>query len=173
MTHRVAPSIVMETHVSVDPSRRPGTLPPWSVMRRIFGISMLCLAAGVVNACKPESEIITEDIPTAGVRFVNAVPDTGGMDFRPVDIVENTTFYNVAFKGTTCSITRMPAPGPALQSSAPRPRALQRPNRLPSPRRWSSICPPRFWRRKALHLHSVRSLPTRVDAGNAGHPDRG
>ena len=70
-------------------------------MRRIFQISMLCLAAGVVNACKPETEIITEDIPTAGVRFVNAVPDTGGMDFRPVDIVENTTFYNVAFKGTT------------------------------------------------------------------------
>lgn len=70
-------------------------------MRRISRFSMLFLAAGVVNACKPEEVIITEDIPTAAVRFINAVPDTGAMDFRPVDIVENTTFYNVAFKGTT------------------------------------------------------------------------
>src|SRR6185436_15985564 len=27
--------------------------------------------------------------------------DTGGMNFRPVDIVENTTFYNTVFKNTT------------------------------------------------------------------------
>ncbi len=69
-------------------------------MRRIFQLSMLCLAVGAVNACKPEEVISTEDIPTAAVRFLNAVPDTGAMDFRPVDIVENVTFYNVAFKST-------------------------------------------------------------------------
>lgn len=70
-------------------------------MRRILKASILCLAAGVLNACTPEEIIITEDIPTAGVRFIHAVPDTGAMDFRPVDIVENSTFYNVAFRGTS------------------------------------------------------------------------
>lgn len=70
-------------------------------MRRIFQLSMLCLAAGAVNACNPEKEILTEDIPTAAIRFVNAVPDTGSMDFRAVDIVENSSFYNVTFKSTT------------------------------------------------------------------------
>lgn len=70
-------------------------------MRHILPISMFCLAAGVVGACNPAQEVITEDIPTAGIRFVNAVPDTGGMDFRPVDMVENSQFYNVTFRSTT------------------------------------------------------------------------
>jgi len=70
-------------------------------MRRIFPISLLCLASGAVLACTPEQVIETEQIPTAGIRFIHAVPDTGQMDFRPVDIVENTTFYNVAFRSTT------------------------------------------------------------------------
>jgi len=62
---------------------------------------MFGLAAGAAIACNPEQVVKTEDIPTAGIRFVNAVPDTGGMDFRPVDIVENSQFYNVTFKSTT------------------------------------------------------------------------
>lgn len=70
-------------------------------MRDSFPISMLCLAAILANACKPEEVVPTESIPTAGIRFVNAVPDTGGMDFRPVDIVENSQFYNVTFRSTT------------------------------------------------------------------------
>lgn len=70
-------------------------------MRRILKASILCLAAGVLNACTPEEVIITEDIPTAGVRFIHAVPDTGAMDMRPVDIVENSTFYGVGFRGTS------------------------------------------------------------------------
>jgi hypothetical protein len=72
-----------------------------SVMRRIYQLSMLCLAAGVVNACKPEELFTSEDIPTAGIRFLNVVPDTGAVDFRPVDIVENSDFYNVGFRSTT------------------------------------------------------------------------
>ena len=32
---------------------------------------------------------------------MNAVPDTFGLDFRPVDIVENTHFYSVNFRSTT------------------------------------------------------------------------
>lgn len=70
-------------------------------MRRIFQLSMLCLAAGVASACKPDQVITSPTIPSAGVRFINAVPDTGaayGMDFRFVDIVENSAAFRVAFR---------------------------------------------------------------------------
>jgi hypothetical protein len=69
-------------------------------MRPIYKLSMFCLAVGIGTGCKPEEIIETEDIPTAGVRFIHAVPDTGAMDFRPVDIVENTHFYQVGFRST-------------------------------------------------------------------------
>lgn len=70
-------------------------------MRRPLQLSVLCLAAGIAVACKPADVIPTEDIPTAGIRFVNAVPDTFGVTLRPVDIVENSDFYNVNFRSTT------------------------------------------------------------------------
>ena len=80
-------------------------------MRRITQLSMLCLAAGAVGACTPEALVKSEDIPTAGVRFINAVPDTGGaygLDFRFVDIVENSSAYRVGFRNgptTTGGVT--------------------------------------------------------------------
>lgn len=70
-------------------------------MRRIFQLSMLCLAAGVASACKPDQTITNPISPTAGVRFINAVPDTGaafGLDFRFVDIVENSDAFRIAFR---------------------------------------------------------------------------
>jgi hypothetical protein len=70
-------------------------------MRRFLELSLLSLAAGVGSACAPEKFTETEDIPTAGIRFVHAVPDTGVMDLRPVDIVENSHFYEVTFRSTT------------------------------------------------------------------------
>lgn len=70
-------------------------------MRAIFRFSVLCLAAGVASGCKLEQVVPTEDVPTAAIRFVHAVPDTGLIDFRPVDIVENTNFYSVGFRSTT------------------------------------------------------------------------
>lgn len=70
-------------------------------MRRILQLAAVCLTVAAVNACRPEEVILTEDIPTAGVRFIHAVPDTGAMDMRPVDIVENSTFYGVTFRSTT------------------------------------------------------------------------
>lgn len=70
-------------------------------MRRSYLLSIVCLAAVVGSACKPEENFTSEDIPTAGIRFLNFVPDTGIVDFRPVDIVENSTFYNVGFRSTT------------------------------------------------------------------------
>ena len=68
-------------------------------MRRFLQLSALCLAAGAL-ACQPEEVVITEDIPTAGVRFIHAVPDTTGMDFRAVDIVENSQFYGIVYRPT-------------------------------------------------------------------------
>jgi hypothetical protein len=70
-------------------------------MRRIFQLSTFCLAAGVVSACKPEEVITDPAIPTAGVRFINAVPDTGaafGMDFRFIDLVENSDQFRITFR---------------------------------------------------------------------------
>jgi Domain of unknown function (DUF4397) len=73
-------------------------------MRRFILLSTLCLAAGVVSACKPEEAITSPAEPTAGVRFINAVPDTGGangLDFRFIDKVENSSAYNVPFRSLT------------------------------------------------------------------------
>jgi Domain of unknown function (DUF4397) len=70
-------------------------------MRRIYSLSVLCLAAGAVSACLPDQVVETEKIPTAGIRFINAVPDTGaafGLDFRFVDIVESSAQFRVSFR---------------------------------------------------------------------------
>jgi hypothetical protein len=71
-------------------------------MRRILQLSMACLAAGVVSACSsPDQVIQVPAVPTAGVRFINAVPDTGGgngMDFRFVDFVENNAQPAILFR---------------------------------------------------------------------------
>ena len=73
-------------------------------MRRSFKLSMLCLIAGMASACStPEKIVATENIPTAGVRFINAVPDTNAMDFRFVDIVENSDHYKIGFRNGPAS----------------------------------------------------------------------
>jgi len=81
-------------------------------MQRITRLSILGLAAlAGMSACKPESVIVTPAIPTAGVRFINALPDsTGsfGLDFRFLDIVENSTAFRVQFRNsptTTSGVT--------------------------------------------------------------------
>ncbi len=68
-------------------------------MRRSYKLSVLCLVLGAASACKsPDKIVATEDIPTAGVRFINAVPDTNAMDFRFVDIVESNAHYKIGFR---------------------------------------------------------------------------
>jgi hypothetical protein len=80
-------------------------------MRRIFQLSVLCLSEGLVSACKPDEVIATENIPTAGVRFINAVPDSAGaygLDFRFVDIVESNAQFRMTFRNnptTSASVT--------------------------------------------------------------------
>lgn len=71
-------------------------------MRRLIQLSMACIAAAAVSACSGPSEVVQTTVPpTAGVRFINAVPDTGGsygIDFRWVDIVENNAQYRIPFR---------------------------------------------------------------------------
>jgi hypothetical protein len=77
-------------------------------MRRILKLSVLCLAAGVVTACEPDQVIPTENIPTAGVRFLHAVPDGPAMDFRFVDIVESNAHFRITYRNspvTTANVT--------------------------------------------------------------------
>jgi hypothetical protein len=72
-------------------------------MRRILQLSTLGLLAGVASACSPDTVFTTEVTPVAGVRFINAVPDTGaafGLDFRFVDIVENSDAYRITYRNT-------------------------------------------------------------------------
>jgi hypothetical protein len=64
-------------------------------------VSLICLAVGIAGACKPDEIITTENIPTGGVRFINAVPDTGasyGLDFRFVDLAESNAQFRVQFR---------------------------------------------------------------------------
>lgn len=70
-------------------------------MRRILDLSVLCLLGSLATGCLPAGVTDSEVIPTAGVRFINAVPDTGGafgLDFRFIDIVENSSTYRATFR---------------------------------------------------------------------------
>src|SRR5688500_15916007 len=72
-------------------------------MRRVLQLTMLCAVAGIASACSPDKVISTENIPTAGVRFINAVPDTGasyGLDFRFVDLPESNAHFRITFRNT-------------------------------------------------------------------------
>ncbi len=72
-------------------------------MRRISHLSVLGLAAGVVSACYPDQTVPTTTPPTAGVRFINAVPDSSGafgFDMRFVDIVESNAQFRISFRDT-------------------------------------------------------------------------
>lgn len=70
-------------------------------MRRIYKFSLLCIAAGASACSLPDVVIPTETLPYAGVRFINAVPDSAGafgMDFRFVDLVESNAHFKIAFR---------------------------------------------------------------------------
>lgn len=67
-------------------------------MRRFSQLSVLCVVAAVAAACDLDEVVQTEATPTAGLRFINAVPDTAAFDFRFVDIVENNAHWNIGFR---------------------------------------------------------------------------
>ena len=72
----------------------------------------LCLAALGASACKNDNGITdpTKLAPAATVRFINAVVDTGTVDFRFQDKVENLPMLlGVPFRGTSGFFTRVSA----------------------------------------------------------------
>lgn len=77
-------------------------------MRRFARLQALVLGSVVFSACALEEVVNTEAIPTAGVRFINAVPDSAGafgLDFRFVDLVESNAHFRITFRNgpTTAS----------------------------------------------------------------------
>jgi len=85
-------------------------------MRRFVKFSLLCLAAGAGACSTPELEHPTENLPYAGVRFINAVPDTGGafgLDFRFVDLLESNAHFRMTFRNSPT--TQAPVVGTAIQ----------------------------------------------------------
>ncbi len=61
---------------------------------------MLCVVAATVVGCNKNEGAITGSIPPTGAfRYVNAVPDTGPLDYRPVDAVEySPNMFAAAFR---------------------------------------------------------------------------
>jgi hypothetical protein len=83
----------------------------WYMGRFARATALGVFALAFTTACEPEKTFATEDIPTAGVRFINAVPDTAGafgLDLRFTDIVENSAQFRVGFRNaptTTAGVT--------------------------------------------------------------------
>ncbi len=77
-------------------------------MRRISQVWALCFAGVALTACSLDEVTETKSVPTAGVRFINALPDTQAVDFRFVDRVENSAHWGIAFRNnpvTTSCVT--------------------------------------------------------------------
>ncbi len=91
-------------------------------MRRFFRVSVMCLIAGAtMSACKPETTITTPTVPTAGVRFINAVPDSAGafgLDFRFVDLVESNAQFRVPYRNTPTTTSGVTASATAQYKAA-------------------------------------------------------
>ncbi|PHX97183.1 MAG: hypothetical protein CK531_04980 [Gemmatimonadetes bacterium] len=81
-------------------------------MPRFARLQILMLAGVVVGACKPEEVVKTENIPTAGVRFINAVPDSAGafgFDMRFLDLVENNAQFRITFRNGPATVSGVTA----------------------------------------------------------------
>ena len=75
-------------------------------MRRFSKLSLVCVAAAASACSSPDLVVPTEILPYAGVRFINAVPDSSGafgMDFRFIDLVESNAHFRIAFRNNPSS----------------------------------------------------------------------
>lgn len=81
-------------------------------------VTLAIASTTVLSACRDEGATIFHPGPTAYVRFLNAVTDSGGQDWRFVDFVEGSpTALNVTFRGIF--------PGAAYQAATPGVRHLR------------------------------------------------
>ena len=70
-------------------------------MRRVFLLSVVCISAGLLTGCDLKEVYPVTAVPTAGVRFINAVPDTAGafgLDLRFVDELESNAHFRQNFR---------------------------------------------------------------------------
>lgn len=67
---------------------------------RILRFSVACALGSGVLACSEDASFTVPLPPLAGIHWVNAVPDTGQLDFRVVDIVSNAGLYDANFRGS-------------------------------------------------------------------------
>jgi hypothetical protein len=67
----------------------------------------LCTVVVAVAACDDKGVLGEIRLPYAGIQFVNAVSDTGEMDFRVVDIPENAGLFDAPFRALTAFHTNI------------------------------------------------------------------
>jgi len=61
----------------------------------VFGV----LVVGVAAGCKKDATFQEPIPPQAALHWVNAVPDTGVLDIRPIDIITNAALMDAPFRG--------------------------------------------------------------------------
>ena len=71
-------------------------------MTNKLALGLALAASALLAACRGEggTAILADNGPVGFVRFVNAIPDSGGQDWRFVDQVEGSpATYNLSFRG--------------------------------------------------------------------------
>src|SRR5437773_5060038 len=63
-----------------------------------FRLSLSLALAGSAAACHPDAVTNSPIVPSAGINFANAVPDTNKMIFRVVDIPANAVLAGATFR---------------------------------------------------------------------------
>ena len=62
--------------------------------------SVACAALVAFAGCAKDASFVETNPPQASLHWVNAVPDTGALDMRPIDIVSNAGLFDAAFRGS-------------------------------------------------------------------------
>ena len=60
----------------------------------------LCCVLAVAAGCKKDATFTEVEPPQAAIHWIHAVPDTGEMDMRPVDIISNAGLFDAVFRGS-------------------------------------------------------------------------
>ena len=76
----------------------------------LWKVGACCLLAGSLYACSgnTDGQILTPD-PVAGFRYVNLVTDTGAMDFRIIDVIQNAPNQTAATFRTGGQMSGVPS----------------------------------------------------------------
>ena len=60
----------------------------------------LCCVVVVAAGCKKDATFTEPEPPQAAIHWIHAVPDSGEMDMRPVDIISNAGLFDAVFRGS-------------------------------------------------------------------------